>query len=69
MQPHFREVICFHLSRLCCDLLCAVLCFCSRVSKTLLAGLWADHGGSADGLNLIAMALGLPVKEVRGLGV
>jgi hypothetical protein len=32
----------------------------------MLAGLWAEHGGTADGLNLIAMALGLPVKEVKG---
>lgn len=37
-----------------------------RISKAMLAGLWSDHGGDAEGLNLIAMALGLPVKEVRG---
>lgn len=32
----------------------------------LLQGLLEDHGCDADGLNIIAMALGLPVLEVRG---
>lgn len=52
-----------------CACLCLFLCSCvchSRVNKALLAGLWADHGAAgAEGLNLIAMALGLTVKEVR----
>lgn len=40
---------------------------CRRISKELLQGLWEQHGSSgADGLNIIAMALGLTVIEVRG---
>jgi hypothetical protein len=36
-----------------------------RVPKALLLGLWEEHGGDADGLNLMAMNLGITVQEVR----